>query len=265
MLPTKRLKTSSTQSSTSSSRPTTNQKQPQQTTATVGCQSQKDVNVSLEDKSLWEEFHKLTNEMIVTKNGRRMFPVLRVHISGLEANSFYSVYLDFVKMNGASRWKFMASFPSPSFSLPLSSSSFSSSSPVLSSPPSSSSSSPPSSSSSSSSSYLHPDSPNFGKHWTNQVVTFSKVKVTNKVNCSGDQVFLDSLHKYLPRVTIVKIISNKSDDARFVGSFTFGETSFIAVTAYQNEEITNLKVKYNPFAKGFQERLNISYNKNNIN
>jgi len=34
--------------------------------------------VELEDAELWSKFKNLTNEMIVTKNGRRMFPVIKV-------------------------------------------------------------------------------------------------------------------------------------------------------------------------------------------
>ena len=34
--------------------------------------------VELEDAHLWNKFQALTNEMIVTKNGRRMFPVIKV-------------------------------------------------------------------------------------------------------------------------------------------------------------------------------------------
>ena len=34
--------------------------------------------VELEDAELWDKFKNLTNEMIVTKNGRRMFPVIKV-------------------------------------------------------------------------------------------------------------------------------------------------------------------------------------------
>lgn len=36
-----------------------------------------------------------------------------------------------------------------------------------------------------------------------------------------------------------------------VVTYPFPETQFIAVTAYQNEEVTSLKIKYNPFAKAF--------------
>ena len=34
--------------------------------------------------------------------------------------------------------------------------------------------------------------------------------------------------------------------------FSFPETEFIAVTAYQNEAITRMKIDHNPFARGFQ-------------
>ena len=33
----------------------------------------------------------------------------------------------------------------------------------------------------------------------------------------------------------------------------FPETTFVAVTAYQNEEVTQLKITNNPFAKAFRE------------
>ena len=36
-------------------------------------------------------------------------------------------------------------------------------------------------------------------------------------------------------------------------TFIFAETKFIAVTAYQNHRITQLKIASNPFAKGFRD------------
>lgn len=58
---------------------------------------------------------------------------------------------------------------------------------------------------------------------------------------------LNSLHKYEPRVHLVRV----GTEPRRVMTFPFPETQFIAVTAYQNEEVTSLKIKYNPFAKAF--------------
>lgn len=47
---------------------------------------------------------------------------------------------------------------------------------------------------------------------------------------------LNSLHKYEPRVHIVRV----GGDQRGQFMFNFPETQFIAVTAYQNEEVRGL-------------------------
>lgn len=80
-------------------------------------------------------------------------------------------------------------------------------------------------------------------------ISFAKVKLTNKTNGNG-QIMLNSLHKYEPRVHLVRV-GPGSGDQRQVVTYPFPETQFIAVTAYQNEEVTSLKIKYNPFAKAF--------------
>ncbi len=55
------------------------------------------------------------------------------------------------------------------------------------------------------------------------------------------------MHKYLPRLHIVK--ANEYNDLKWshFNTFTFEETLFIAVTAYQNEQVSfdqkNLKKK----------------------
>jgi hypothetical protein len=40
--------------------------------------------VTLDERDLWLRFQNLTNEMIVTKNGRRMFPVVKITAKGLD-------------------------------------------------------------------------------------------------------------------------------------------------------------------------------------
>ena len=64
------------------------------------------ISVSLEEGELWSRFERLTNEMIVTKNGRRMFPVIKVRISGLEPTAFYSILLEFKQIE-QTRWKYI--------------------------------------------------------------------------------------------------------------------------------------------------------------
>ncbi|KAM9565798.1 T-box transcription factor TBX19 isoform 2-T2 [Guaruba guarouba] len=183
-----------------------------------GDPTEKQLQVVLEDATLWQRFREVTNEMIVTKNGRRMFPVLKISVSGLDPNAMYSFLLDFAPTDGH-RWKYVngewvpAGKPEPPNHSCV---------------------------------YIHPDSPNFGAHWMKAAISFSKVKLTNKLNGSG-QIMLNSLHKYEPQVHIVRV----GGPHRMVMNCSFPETQFIAVTAYQNEEITALKIKYNPFAKAF--------------
>ena len=64
------------------------------------------IRVELQESDLWNKFHEKTNEMIVTKNGRRMFPVIKANISGLEPNTFYSVILEFKQIE-KNRWKYI--------------------------------------------------------------------------------------------------------------------------------------------------------------
>ena len=98
--------------------------------------------------------------------------------------------------------------------------------------------------------YMHPDSPNFGAHWQREPVTFAKVKLTNKTKGVG-QIMLNSLHKYEPRVHVVRVPGAGSESDQESWTFPFPATQFVAVTAYQNEDVTALKIKHNPFAKAF--------------
>ena len=64
------------------------------------------VQIHFEDVPLWEEFDLVTNEMIVSKPGRMMFPVIRARISGLDPYALYTVLLAF-KQVGDNRWKYV--------------------------------------------------------------------------------------------------------------------------------------------------------------
>ncbi|MEQ2290467.1 hypothetical protein AMECASPLE_003601 [Ameca splendens] len=193
-----------------------------------GDPTERDLKVSLDEQELWQKFKDLTNEMIVTKTGRRMFPVLKINVSGLDPNAMYSFLLDFISADNH-RWKYVngewvpGGKPEPQTPSCV---------------------------------YIHPDSPNFGAHWMKAPVSFSKVKLTNKLN-GGGQIMLNSLHKYEPRIHIIRV----GGPRRMITSHSFPETQFIAVTAYQNEEITALKIKYNPFAKAFLDAKERNDNK----
>ncbi|CAF0859517.1 unnamed protein product [Didymodactylos carnosus] len=184
------------------------------------------INVYLEDRDLWMKFKSLTNEMIVTKAGRRMFPVFKVSIRGLDPEAMYTIELYFDQVD-PHRWRYVngqwqpGSKPDP---------------PIQRGP------------------YVHNESPNFGKHWMKDTIAFSKVKLTNKTNHTGPtQIVLNSLHKYEPKIRISQVIhtSKRANETIPVYTTSFPETEFIAVTAYQNDDITALKIRYNPFAKAF--------------
>ncbi|XP_064612873.1 T-box transcription factor TBX2-A-like isoform X2 [Liolophura sinensis] len=117
--------------------------------------------------------------------------------------------------------------------------------------------------------YIHPDSPSTGEQWMQKVVSFHKLKLTNNISdkhgfkwifsspISGPghfpSVILNSMHKYQPRFHIVRANDILQLPYSAFRTYVFKETEFIAVTAYQNEKITQLKIDNNPFAKGFRD------------
>ena len=60
---------------------------------------------TLNDVELWSDFNRTGNEMIVTKVGRRIFPVPEVTIEGLPERKFYNVFVEFRQV-GATRFKY---------------------------------------------------------------------------------------------------------------------------------------------------------------
>ncbi|KAM6897464.1 T-box transcription factor TBX21 [Xenentodon cancila] len=192
----------------------------------------------LNNYPLWAKFHKFQTEMIITKQGRRMFPFLSFNISVLDPSAHYNVYVDVV-LADQHHWRYQggkwvqcgkAEGNMPGNRM-----------------------------------YMHPDSPNTGAHWMRQEVSFSKLKLTNNkgsTNNVAQMIVLQSLHKYQPRLHIVEVKEDGSEDP-FMSSkaqtFVFPETQFIAVTAYQNADITQLKIDHNPFAKGFRDNYDTLY------
>lgn len=67
---------------------------------------ERNLMVNLDDRELWCRFQNLTNEMIVTKNGRRMFPVVKISATGLDPAAMYTVLLEFVQID-SHRWKYV--------------------------------------------------------------------------------------------------------------------------------------------------------------
>ncbi|EDV57860.1 T-box protein H15 isoform X1 [Drosophila erecta] len=207
------------------------------------CDDLTPVQCHLETKELWDKFHELGTEMIITKSGRRMFPTVRVSFSGplrqIQPADRYAVLLDVVPLDSRryryayhrSSWLVAGKADPP----------------------------PPSRI------YAHPDCPLSPEALRKQVVSFEKVKLTNNEMDKSGQVVLNSMHRYQPRIHLVRLSHGQS----IPGSpkelqdmdhktFVFPETVFTAVTAYQNQLITKLKIDSNPFAKGFRDSSRLS-------
>ncbi|XP_038619489.1 LOW QUALITY PROTEIN: T-box transcription factor TBX6 [Tachyglossus aculeatus] len=183
------------------------------------------VSVSLENRELWKEFSSVGTEMIITKAGRRMFPACRVAVTGLDPEARYLFLLDVAAVDGARyRWQGHHWEPSGKAEPRLPDRV-----------------------------YIHPDSPATGAHWMRQPVSFHRVKLTNNTLDPHGHLILHSMHKYQPRLHLVRAAQLCSRHWGGVSSFRFPETEFISVTAYQNPRITQLKIAANPFAKGFRE------------
>lgn len=199
------------------------------------------------NKDLWQQFHELDTEMIITRSGRRMFPALRMNITELNPDAYYCVLLELTLLNNHKH--------------KYTSSSGSASGPGAWAP------SGPADIQSPRRLYIHSDGAALGRHWMYTEISFGRLKLTNTVNAPNGQVVLTSMHRYQPRVIVVRLRTHSvAMDMRGVQQMglrgyellphhvvEFKETAFMAVTAYQNHSITKLKIDNNPFAKGFRE------------
>ncbi|KAJ8356239.1 hypothetical protein SKAU_G00190330 [Synaphobranchus kaupii] len=189
----------------------------------------KGVTVTLHNSHLWNEFHGCRTEMILTKQGRHMFPYCTFSIAGLEPLKRYVLVMDFAPMD-KSRWKWnghewKASGQGEPHVLGRM--------------------------------FIHPDSPSLGHCWTQSSVSFYKLKLTNNTQDKEGHVILRSMHRYLPQLHLVPadtVTSTIQLNGPEVVTFAFPQTEFIAVTTYQNLRITQLKIDYNNhFARDFHE------------
>jgi hypothetical protein len=129
------------------------------------------------DADLWAQFHEQHNEMIITKSGRCLFPCLRFKILGLDPNSYYSMRLDF-EMLTPNRFRFYNGAWKPVEPLRKVDDSYSTAS------HDSTDSNDYSTATTSGhlrESYIHPDRFQLGSHWMANPISFTKVKMTNKV------------------------------------------------------------------------------------
>ncbi|XP_039976303.1 T-box transcription factor TBX22 [Xiphias gladius] len=199
-----------------------------------GSRLDREVQVELQGSELWKRFYEIGTEMIITKAGRRMFPSVRVKVRNLDPCQQYYIAMDVMPVD-SKRYRYV--YHSSQWMV-AGNTDHSCISPRL---------------------YVHPDSPCAGETWMRQVISFDRVKLTNNEMDDKGHIILQSMHKYKPRVHVIRHDSRmdlsqiQSLPAEGVHSFSFAETEFTTVTAYQNQQITKLKIDRNPFAKGFRD------------
>lgn len=200
----------------------------------------------LREPDLWRQFHSHQNEMIITKAGRCLFPLLRVDFVpsdatpgscgspplvdlNLEDDHQYRVQLEFSSPD-AHKWKWRETrwIPLLTSHTLLAGGEF------------------------------HHHFPSArtitiadalpGSQIISEGLDFERVKLTNRPEEGPFSVTLQSFHRYLPIIHLVSLEGGGDSPSQTI---KFPETEFIAVTHYQNEQITLLKKSYNPHAKGF--------------
>nr|XP_020663004.1 T-box transcription factor TBX5 [Pogona vitticeps] len=201
-------------------------KQPSSPQAAFTQQGMEGIKVFLHERELWLKFHDVGTEMIITKAGRRMFPSYKVKVTGLNPKTKYILLMDIVPSDDH-RYKFadnkwsVTGKAEPAMPGRL---------------------------------YVHPDSPATGAHWMRQLVSFQKLKLTNNHLDPFGHIILNSMHKYQPRLHIVKADENNGFGSKNTAFCThvFPETAFRGLSFISNSQITQLKIENNPFAKGFR-------------
>lgn len=198
--------------------------------------------VEMAEENLWREFCLHQNEMIITKAGRCLFPLLRFyfhlvnpssndneegikiqHQVEIEDEEYYNVSLCMVSTDDH-KWKYRQGTWLPLLATRLGDKD-----------------------DESRCNLFHENIK--GHELIYAGINFDKLKLSNRQTPTSSQsVCLQSFRRYVPVVRISR--SDHSDEAS-VQEIRFNETEFIAVTHYQNERITLLKKSYNPHAKGF--------------
>lgn len=194
----------------------------------------KGITVTLENSSVWKQFYSCGTEMILTKQGRRMFPYCRYRLSGLDPERQYSLVLSIVPFDkNKYRWnKSQWELGGPAENEPKGT--------VR--------------------AFVHHYLSCKGSDWMGSLVSFYKLKLTNNSSDGDGHIILHSMHRYIPRLHVIPVpegVTPTPDCPVVIGPeciiFTFPQTEFMAVTTYQNFRVTQLKINYNPFAKGFRE------------
>ncbi|XP_076128618.1 uncharacterized protein LOC143109701 [Alosa pseudoharengus] len=188
-----------------------------------------EIRVMLDNDSVWQEFHSIETEMLLTRKGRRMFPFCRYRLTGLAPRGLYFLVMDFQLLDEQRyRWTVEGRVPCG----------------------------PSETHEARGRVYTHPSSPTTGSVWMEDPVVFRAVKLTSNLQNNDGLVVLHSNHRYIPRLHVVPFDPygrNTVDlDSPETQTFVFPQTEFYAVSCYQNPRLIKLKIKHNPFASQFR-------------
>ena len=188
----------------------------------------REIKMDLSNKELWEKFHLVGNEMIITRSGRRLFPKLSCSVTGLKPSAQYVLLVDIVPADNR-RYRYCSQQEK-----------WVGAGHARHDPPKQV--------------YIHPASPQTGEHWMDGEISFHKLKVqtSNFYEEYSGHTVLNSQHRYQPRVHVVQCNDIYRVPQCPFKTFIFPETAFFAVTTYQSTNITEMKIANNPFAKGFR-------------
>ncbi|XP_026563977.1 eomesodermin homolog isoform X2 [Pseudonaja textilis] len=192
--------------------------------------------VFLCNRPLWLKFHRHQTEMIITKQGRRMFPFLSFNITGLNPTAHYNVFAEVV-LADPNHWRFQGGkwVTCGKADNNMQGNKV----------------------------YVHPESPNTGAHWMRQEISFGKLKLTNNKGANNNNTQItqlkidhnpfakgfrdnyDSSHQIVPgaRYTVQPFFQeqfvNNLPPARFYnGERAVPQTNGL-LSPQQTEEVTN--------------------------
>ncbi|XP_031570227.1 T-box transcription factor tbx-9-like [Actinia tenebrosa] len=204
----------------------------------------REIQVALQQSELWWKFYSCGTEMVITRTGRsskqfliiflfsfhrRMFPTLSLSFFGMDPKKYYSIHVDLVTVD-----RYNYTFVNNAWQVNAIASEVHPSSYIQ--------------------SYQADEIVHTGIYWMKNGVDFKKIRLTNRRTGSfkEGELQLSPNRKYQPRIHVVE----ETDDGTKVScsTYVFPETSFIAVTTYQNEELIQMKIDHNPFAKGFRDK-----------
>ncbi|KAF1767242.1 hypothetical protein GCK72_007201 [Caenorhabditis remanei] len=177
------------------------------------------IELSLSNPDEWKQFYPQT-EMIVTRKGRKLFPHLNYSLKGLDPNELYGIFIHFERVD-INRYQFLHNkwnvFGKGDEVRPIKAE-------------------------------QHLDGWRAGSYWMTKPISFEHVRITNDPDLKKPNTFvLQSMHKFMPVIGIQKMGDSK------IEGFRLEVTEFMAVTAYQNNDIKELKIQMNRFASGFKD------------